>query len=199
MKRMLGFTLLEVLMALVLLGLLTLLIASSVLIAKRTVHNASSYAERLDEIRAAQGFLSTALQTCTSINLYKTFPNSPLFEGGADVIQFVAAIPAGLGGQLKVNSIRVVPNADALYIQISFFDRNDHKTWGEPQVLISQLQTVRFTYKGIDEQGQPTGWLSVWPWPERVPEAVRVQADTLGPIQWPTLTIRLYDSLGKLL
>lgn len=197
MKRMLGFTLLETLMALVLLSLLLLLIAGSALTAKRTVHNASSYAARLEEIRAAQSFLSIVLQSRVAIHLYSSGRDSSLFEGGADVMRFVAAVPAGLGGQLKINSIRVIPDASAQQLQASFFNRNDDHAWGEPQVLTSQLRTVRFTYQGLDEQGRPTGWLSVWPWPERFPEAIRIEADALGPIRWSTLTIRLPGSVGK--
>lgn len=197
MKRSLGFTLLETLMALVLLSLLLILIAGSVSTAKRTVQNASSYAGRLEEIRAAQSFLSILLQFRTAIHLYSSGRNSPLFEGGTDVMRFVAAVPAGLGGQLKINSIRVVPDASALQLQVSFFNRNDDSAWGEPQVLTSQLRTVRFTYRGLDERGRTTGWLSVWPWPERFPEVVRIEADALGPVRWSTLTIRLPGNLGK--
>ena len=45
--------------------------------------------------------------------------------------------------------------------------------------------------------GKATGWLTQWPWPERVPRAIRVDLRLHGSQQaWPTLQVNLLLDLS---
>ena len=45
-----------------------------------------------------------------------------------------------------------------------------------------------------------TGWLEQWPWPERLPQRVRIQGDAEGPVVWPLMSvvIRTGQQVGAL-
>ena len=66
-----GFTLLEVLVVLSLLGVLLSLIAGAILGANRAMAKAERYSMALDEVRASQNFLRTALGQALPLNLAK--------------------------------------------------------------------------------------------------------------------------------
>lgn len=187
MKQGRGFTLLEMLASLGLLSVLMLLIGSSLLSTRRSIQSASAYSERLDEFAAAQLFLRQALESRIPVRLEGT----TVFEGGAEHMRFVAPLPMGLGGQLKINEIDTQTVQGAVALQVAFYSRDSGAPWGGLQILALRLESVRFSYFGRDERLNPTGWLQTWPWPDRWPEAIRVEAAAQGPVQWPTFTVRL--------
>lgn len=184
-----GFTLLEILGAIGLLGLLLLLIASSFATANRTVESTSRFTGRLDEVRAGQGFLRGALQNIKPVTLVQE--QDQLFDGGADHLRFVAPTPIDLGGKLKIHRLETfrTPGGE-MQLRVAFFDRNG-APWGQPQVLVNHLRQVQFLYRGLDEKYKRTTWLDQWPWPERLPESIKMQVYADGPVRWPLMTVSL--------
>ena len=51
-----------------------------------------------------------------------------------------------------------------------------------------------------DVERRMTGWLAQWPWPERLPQRVRIQGDAEGPVVWPLMSvvIRTGQQVGAL-
>lgn len=197
MRTARGFTLLEMLVSLGMLSVLMILISSSLLSSRRVIQSTEAYGVRLDEIRAAQRFLRETLQSRVPLPLQDKLGSTLLFEGNSSKLRFVAPVPAGLGGQLKLNQIETITGDAEVSLRLTFYDRRTAAPWGNPQTLLSKLQSVRFEYQGRDEQLRTTGWLSTWPWPNRWPEAVRIEANTQGPIMWPRLTVRLRQLAEK--
>lgn len=79
-----GFTLLEVLLVISLLGVLLVLVAGALLGANRAVLEAERYTVNLDEVRAAQAFLRSSIGQALPLDTSaEDDVNSGFFEGSA--------------------------------------------------------------------------------------------------------------------
>lgn len=67
----------------------------------------------------------------------------------------------------------------------------------EPQVLLHNVEALQFSYRGVSPLGQPTDWLSPWPWPRRLPTAVRIDASVDGPVPWVAQVVALRLNLSS--
>ncbi|WP_248799992.1 prepilin-type N-terminal cleavage/methylation domain-containing protein [Pseudomonas sp. MWU13-2105] len=195
-----GFTLLEVLVALSLLGLLMVLIASALTASNRTQDLGERYSNRLNEVRSAQDFLrNSAQQAYPEVFLHDAANLGQVFEGEPQQMRFVAPLPPRLAGGLQLQAFSLVANSyGSKDLQVAFFqiDTQGLRAWGEPQILLPHLDSWQLSYRGLDERSQPTGWLPRWPWPERLPLAIRVELQARGPIPWPPLVVALRMSQG---
>jgi general secretion pathway protein J len=181
MKRMHGFTLLEVLAALSLLGLLMVLAATSFKSSGIAAERIQRVGERMEQVSAVQRFLRQSLEGMRE---------TPRFVGEAENLEYLAAVPLGLGGELKLHRLRfLLDSAGSWSLRVAFSDKDSGKPWGEPQVLAEHLRDVRIDYRGIDDLHRDSGWLEHWPWPQRLPRLVRIQARTQGGMPWPTLSV----------
>lgn len=184
-----GFTLLEVLFALVLMGVLMTLVASTVLLGQRALAHADRYAQRLDEVRAAQDFLRQALQQTLPLPYEGSGPLA-VFDGQAHRLRFAARVPAGLGGGIEWHTLEWVQSPTGPGLRVRF-ESAPGQPWGEPQWLLRGVRAVQLSYRGTDAAGRPTDWLAQWPWPRRLPRQVRIGAEIAGPVPWTQQIIAL--------
>lgn len=181
MKRMQGFTLLEVLAALSLLGLMMVLAATSFKSSSIAAERTQRAAERMEQILTAQRFLRQSLES-----MHET----PHFVGEARHLEYLAALPSGLGGQLKLHRLQFLPDKVGSWtLRVAFYEEENNKPWGKPQVLADRMLDVRIDYRGIDDMRRDSGWLEQWPWAKSLPRLVRIQARTQGGMPWPTLSV----------
>jgi general secretion pathway protein J len=196
-RRAQGFTLLEVLVVLSLLGVLLTLIAGAITGANRAMSKAERYSTRLDEVRSTQNFLRNAIgQTLPLAAGAPGVTQSPVFVGEAQTMSFYAPLVANLGGGLYRYNVAL---AAGQRLQVSLQRLRDQGLLpaGEPQVLLHQVQSVHFSYRGISPKGDATDWLDHWPWPGRLPVSVRIDAQLAGPVPWPLQSIDLRLDLSS--
>ncbi|MCU1736391.1 MULTISPECIES: prepilin-type N-terminal cleavage/methylation domain-containing protein [Pseudomonas] len=195
-----GFTLLEVLVALSLLGLLMVLIASALVASNHTQELGERYSNRLNEVRSAQDFLRSAAQQAYPMVFLRDAQNlAEVFDGEAQQMRFVAPLPARLSGGLQLHAFSLVDNRHGSKdLQVAFFqfDAQGLHAWGDPQILLPNLDSWQLSYRGLDPRSQPTGWLPRWPWPERLPLAIRIELQASGPIPWAPLVVAIRLSTG---
>lgn len=189
MKRLVrGFTLLEVLFALLLLGLLLALVGTALLGGNRALERGARYAQRLDEVRASQNFLRRSVQQILPIAFQSTADKSDLmFDGQPQRLRYVAVLPEPLGGGIQLHTLQLIqngPDAQSLQVRFDRIDPNGLHPWGEPQILLHDVRNLHFRYRGKDPEGHATQWLDQWPWPGRLPQQIRIDLDLLGPIAW---------------
>ncbi|WP_395606576.1 prepilin-type N-terminal cleavage/methylation domain-containing protein [Pseudomonas sp. B22129] len=178
-----GFTLLEMLVVLSLLSVLLVLVSGALLGANRAVAKAQRYTASLDQMRAAQQFLRTSISE--ALPLYVGHAEG-FFIGTAERLTFVTTSPGVLGGGIQQVSVQRAGQD----LQVGFAGL-------EPQVLLSNIDGVHFSYRGQSPLGQATGWLDEWPWPKRLPGAVRIAANVNGPVPWVTQVIALRLNLAS--
>ena len=196
--RQQGFTLLEILIVISLLGVLLVLVGGALLGANRAVLKAQRYTVSLDEMHAAQQFLRTALAQALPLPVQPESGQPPgIFFGSAQRLAFVAGLPGQLGGGINLYTLSLQGAGAERTLQVAFarvgFNAagNTYHTWGEPQVLVRDIQQLKFSYQGVSPAGQLTGWLDHWPWPQRLPRAVRIQAKVNAAVPWLTEVVAL--------
>ncbi|WP_443694990.1 prepilin-type N-terminal cleavage/methylation domain-containing protein [Pseudomonas sp.] len=191
-----GFTLLEILVVLSLLAVLLVLLSGALLGANRAVSKAQRYTVSLDEMRAAQQFLRTAISEALPLDVTEDDSQADgFFVGDSERLQFVATLPGVLGGGIQRFTLQ--RGAEDLQVAFSRLEAQTTVSRDEPQVLLTNLAALQFSYRGVSPLGQPTGWIDQWPWPRRLPAAVRIAARVDGPVPWVTEVIALRLNLSS--
>ncbi|MFC5741289.1 prepilin-type N-terminal cleavage/methylation domain-containing protein [Dyella tabacisoli] len=195
--RSTGFSLLEVLAALALMALLLLGVYAGISTATHSVRSGTAVIERLDQIRSAQQFLRHELTQTSAIPWDMNAQHEPIvFSGSAKEIRFVAPLPGylgKLGPQLQTLTL-VEEGKDNTHLAMSFAmlspDGIAADTRSEPEVLVSHIRSVHFSYYGSTKDQQPEQWLETWPPSMRLPSLIRIEV-TLddGMVFWPRLDI----------
>lgn len=199
-----GFTLLEIMIVLSLLGVLLTLVGGALLGANRAVLKAQRYTVSLDEMRAAQQFLRTAISEALPLDVTEDDSQTDgFFIGNAQRMQFVATLPGVLGGGIQRFTVQLAGPQAQRELQVAFalFESAAQvsvpASRSEPQVLLQHVEDLQLSYRGVSPKGQPTGWLSDWPWTKRLPFAVRIAARVSGPVPWVTQVVALRLNLSS--
>ncbi|MCP4516435.1 MAG: prepilin-type N-terminal cleavage/methylation domain-containing protein [Delftia sp.] len=194
MKRMAGFTLLEVLAALMLLAFLLVGVYSGIHTATRTVHAGQARIEQFDQIRAAQHFVRSELAQALTQPIAHDEHGLPLyFSGDAHEMKFVAPLPGYLGRLgPQLQQLKLVPGDNGnLQLEASFAilppDGSEPEPLGDAQVLLSGITSGGFDYRGRDRQGHPGDWQGDWKDGHRLPSLVSIHLELDGGRDWPTL------------
>ncbi|MFJ4143856.1 prepilin-type N-terminal cleavage/methylation domain-containing protein [Pseudomonas sp. NPDC089734] len=193
-----GFTLLEILLVLSLLGVLLVLVGGALLGANRAVLKAERYTVSLDEVRATQAFLRSSIGQALPLDTSDDDSvSNGFFEGSAHQLQFVATLPGELGGGIQRHTLQLSGEQGQRDLQVTFEQIKSSvggtvvQPWGEPQILLHDVQALTFSYRGLSPKGKPTGWLNEWPWPSRLPGAVRIDMQLNGPVGWVSEVVAL--------
>ncbi|OOG53619.1 prepilin-type N-terminal cleavage/methylation domain-containing protein [Rhodanobacter sp. C03] len=198
MKRAGGFTLLEVLAALVLLALLLVGVYSGIRTATRSVRTGTSAIERIDQIRSAEGFLRRELaQSLIQPISHNDHGDAIYFEGSAREMRYVAPLPGYLGKLgPQLQQLRLVDDGNGsqrLELRLAVLppDGQPPRPLGDPQVLFDHIKDGSFSYRGVDGDGAAVPWSGAWADGRVLPQLVRIELRPLGNQAWPQLDVPL--------
>ena len=214
-----GFTMIELMIALVLLALMSAVLFGSLNLAGRSSDAGTAKAEASSGMRLASEYLRTQLAAQHPQRMRKIQEFPLLFGGDADQLRYAAPLPGrvGLGGvwyyRLKLATVagrqkpslileRVIPDVSAP-------DRPDFAD-AEHSVLADDVKELKLSYYGVNTGAgvdeAPT-WRDQWDDPQLLPQLIRVDVTPEKGSAWPTLVIapreapeagcRSWDALRK--
>jgi general secretion pathway protein J len=204
-----GFTLLEVLMAVLLLAVLLGGAYGGLRASANAMRAGEAAIDRTDRLRTAQEFLRRQISEITPL-AYAHDDKEALnivFEGEGQFMRFVAPMPGYLGhGGPYVQTLELVRGKDGLQLQFTDAMLNGYdaektaKSDVEPIVLFDHIAAGRFSYRTVDDQGELADWNSEWISTEITPLMVRIELSMQPGVQipWPTLDVPLMLNGGAL-
>ena len=199
-----GFTLLELIVALVLLGLLSAVLFGSVKLAGRSSDSGEAKVEAAATMRLAQEFLRANLESQHPLRMRKIADWPLLFTGTGDELRYAAALPSRIAGggiwyyRLAVRGDdahsplvleRVIPDLAADAVP-GFAD-------AERSVLAQDIASLRIGYFGRDPDAAPSvapSWRDQWNDTQRLPLLIRIDVAPKSGPPWPTLYVAPRES-----
>jgi general secretion pathway protein J len=195
----LGFTLIEMLIALVLLSLLMLALADAVRGMGQTEERVDAQVATSDNYRLATGWLRDTLGLVSArryINKQAGAPpQSPFFDGASDHVAWIGILPARFdaGGRYY---LRLGVESNALVLRYTqWTGAPTFSDWGSAQSLTLAAPVTNLVLR---YQDPATGnWSNTWPPPGLpvqtppdllLPSAVRMDVDGANP-PWPMLVV----------
>jgi len=165
--------------------------------------------DRTDRLRTAQEFLRRQFNQITPLAYAHDDKEglNVVFEGDGQFMRFVAPMPGYLSrGGPYVQTLELVRGKDGLQLlftdaMLNGYDADQpSKDAVEPVVLLDHIASGRFSYRGLDDQGQLADWTNGWTSTEITPLMLRLEL-TMQPgvqIPWPTLDVPVMLNSGAL-
>ena len=192
-----GFTLIEVLLATVLLAAGLALAFATLVAATRTSSRGEAMAEHAERIRAVEGFMRRRLAAARPV-AFGTDQATALpqrFIGERDRMRFVADLPDYLGrGGPYQHEFAVEDGEGGARITLALAMVQAGGVIDEPrapETLVDGLERAAFRYRAIDPEGRLGEWSERWDTPEQLPLLVEVTLHDADGRAWPPLVVRL--------
>ena len=203
-----GFTLLEMLIAMSLLGLLMLGLFGGLRLGARVWEAGDAQSANRVRVEAVQRFIRTYLAQARPLTAAdRTGDDVIAFIGGADNLEFTAALPAHLSaGGFDHVTLTLVDSEDgdgrALILRrgplarredgrAELFEGDESET--ETAVLLDDIAGVAFSYYGVPDGREDPEWTDRWDDEARLPLLVRIRValPETDRRTWPEMTIAL--------
>jgi general secretion pathway protein J len=189
-----GFTLIELIVAVALLGMLTMTLFAGIGFGTRAWNAAQHESATLTRISLAQIALNDLLERSFPLMIRSVAENARVdFNGTANSIAFLIPAPVEIapGGLARV-TLTLEPH-DAGFVLI--YTAEPERAVGAPslrRVLLRDIDTMAFSYFGADDKDQPAKWESTWQNRAHLPKLIRIQGTLMRMARatWPVLTVR---------
>ena len=195
-----GFTLIEIVVAMVILGALLLLLWSGLSFAMRSWDAGDRVGRAAADRRIGEAFVRRELGELFPMRWKDPTKLLMAFEGAPDHLRFVSSRPAGISqGGLALVGIEVAGDARRgerhLLMRRALPDDEalnfDPLNAAEPLVLIAGVDSVSFEYFGGESDFQDPTWRDEWKPPDRIPQLVRIHVKMADGSALPDITVRI--------
>jgi general secretion pathway protein J len=183
-----GFTLIEVVVALALVGLVSLLLLYGVGLAGRGLDRLSHHGERLDERRSLELMLRRALQSAAPIAV---FDGEPGFVGRPAAVSFLSVVDDGGPGLHRI-MLAFDPAQPAAGVRLSRRPAGRSAPPGRSDsVLVRRVRSFSIGYFGAASPGDEPRWHHAWEGLAHLPQLVRIILDADDGDTHPPIVLRL--------
>lgn len=200
-----GFTLVELLVSLTLLGLISVLLFGGLRFGTRAWEAGDAHSQRLTEVQAVQALLRQRLSQAVrpSTPQLDAIPGEVAgsFVGDEQNIRFIGLGPSQIGaGGLYIFDLAIVDDADAQRLELGWQlyrpDYLERATTGESEsadrrVLIEDFERAKFSYYGADKEEGTADWRDRWDGQAGLPVLVGIEMafPEPDPRSWPKLVV----------
>ena len=196
-----GFTLLELLIAITLLGMILVLVFAGLRLGVRSWDTAQASVDSMNTVRAIEGVLRRELSQVYPYRWKKGLPQRLAFQGERYQVSFVAPLPARIdGGGLFAISVdleesgkekRLVWKQVPVSSEMEDFSALSN---AKDNLLAltksdSNVEEVWFSYFGPQTEGADPTWNDHWDNTKSFPILIRVQAKLTGGEPWPDFVV----------
>jgi general secretion pathway protein J len=195
-----GFTLLELLLAITILGLLMSVLAGGLRFGARAWESGDARAEQLTELGVVQRFLRQLIGQARPHPIDgAAVPAKAAFAGAPDGVAFMALAPARLaGGEFHVFSLGLEAAEAGRSLVLGWYplphgeEASDPDAGARRTVLLEGIETASFAYFDPGGPSRAPGWRESWHDPLLLPSLVRLQLVFVDRDRvWPDLLVRL--------
>ncbi len=202
-----GFTLLEVMLAILLLAVLLAGTYGAIRTAVHAMHSGELAIDRTNRLRVAQEFVRRQVSHIMPLAFgqdHNTNTNF-VFEGKGNFMRFVAPMPGYLSkGGPYVQTLSFAGSRrggkQLLFTDemLNGFDIDEKRSDNEPSVLLDEIADGHFEYRTIDDQGEMTDWSDRWEDESVTPVMVRVvvRMRPEARVEFPEMEIPLLLDVG---
>jgi general secretion pathway protein J len=198
-RRIAGFTLIELMVALLLLALMSSVLYGSLSLSATSWDRGEAKADQAGDMRQTGEFLRQALAAEHPLRLHKAVDQPLVFAGASDSLAFAAATPGRVGGGIYYFRIALAPGGDPaskLLLSRTIPDYGALKPpsfdGADASVLADGIAQVKFSYFGRDPDAidavDPT-WRDRWDDPQILPLLIRMDVKTAQGASWPPLLV----------
>ncbi len=198
-QRTLGFTLVEILIALTLFSFILVLIFSTLHSTSRSWQTGEKKIAANDEQRLELAFIRKHISQAIPLTRIDGKDNRILFKGESEAVHFISRLPAHRGGGGLYLVSLVVSEQDlrkgfSLMYQpvgpdIDAFDLLDSDKIKTVE-LIADIEAIEFSYFGRETIEDDPRWHEQWDIKDRLPELITVEiTETESGRYWPELFI----------
>ena len=178
-----GFTLVELVIALSILGVLSLLLVNGLRLATRTWDAVEQRTTEAHQGHLSVIFLQRQIELAQPLRLSRDASAKQItFVGQQHALRFVAPLPGHLGaGGMYWFALSLADSSAGKRLVLAYwlFQREDWERFGaadaEQAVLMEGLKNLQFEYLEPATSEAPARWTSDWEPQDRLPRLIRVQ------------------------
>ena len=208
-KKQTGFTLLEVIVVFTLLAMIMAMIFSGIDSGRRMVAKGEAKITAINEIRVIQNIIRHQVTRAMPIAVDVTDEGEMIkFIGEPRRMVFVSQMPCYLGsGGPHIQEIELVDERDGMVLQyrhglVSNYDDEDEYSPfvdSEPMVLLENIADGSFEFIELNEEREPTDWLTELEQGMDLPLMVRINLtmNETAKQPWPDLQMALKLDGGR--
>jgi general secretion pathway protein J len=190
-----GFTLLELLVALLLLSLIFSLLTSGLQFGTRAWNAGQEEPSSTSEVMTVQDLLRRVLSEARPlmIEATRTAHRHVYFIGNQNSVRFIAPVPEhlGVGGLYEVALYLTDDGGSANRLEMSWrLFRGAEGSKARRVALLDKVAQIQFSYFGRPLLQEPPRWYDDWQNLESLPDLIRMHVTLRGGEQvWPELTV----------
>jgi general secretion pathway protein J len=204
MNRQRGFSLIEVLLATMLLAAGLALAFTTLRAATATATRGETIAQRNEHMRAVELFLRRRIGGARPVQfgLNQDTGMPRRFEGDATHLRFVADLPDYLGrGGPYLHELTIVDGDGGARLEATFTlvlagETKAETPPREPELLAGPLREAGFRYRAMTADNRVGEWQDEWTNGDRVPLQVEVTLQDADGRTWPPMVITLPLAAG---
>lgn len=195
-----GFTLIEVVVAMVLLAAMMVLLYSGITFALRSWDAGDANGHRVADRRIGENFMRRELTELFPMRWKDPMTLRFAFDGQKDHLRFVSSRPAGVTqGGLSLVGLQVeqgaTPRIRNLVMRRAMPD-DAAKDFGpldkaDGTVLVEDVDSVVFSYFGSESDFTDPKWYDTWTFENRIPQMIRVSMRATDGTLFPVMAVHI--------
>jgi general secretion pathway protein J len=197
-KASTGFTLIEVLIAMTLLGIMVVLLFSSMKICADSWQKGEDKIAEVNDVAVVYQFFQNHLATAKPLWDDFSEQNNRVFafQGKNQGLQFVSAFPASAKKSgLQLFSLKLMKDGDGQLIQVSitpFYPVAEGEEWRKEDVtLLRHVRHFSLSYYNLDDPQTEGVWQEDWLGLETQPRLVKIKIERDDGNFWPEMIVEL--------